>query len=90
MINIKDRKITYYSWLCYLLTILFTSSEQKYGGFLLNCTNIPLIVLCWKSQQSTLSVDFKIESVLPAKRKKAKLGIDLADEEIGAATVDSQ
>ena len=24
------------------------------GGFLLNCTKIPLIVLCWKSQQSTL------------------------------------
>ena len=35
---------------------------QKYGGFLLNCTKILLIVLC--SQQSTLSVHFKVESVL--------------------------
>ena len=24
------------------------SREQKYGGFLLNCTKIPLIVFCWK------------------------------------------
>ena len=45
-------------------------SLQKYGGFLLNCTKIPLIVLCWKSQQSTLLVDFKVESVLQSKRKK--------------------
>ena len=27
---------------------------QKYSGFLLNCTKISLIVLCWSSQQSTL------------------------------------
>ena len=45
-------------------------SLQKYGGFLLNCTKIPLIVLCWKSQQSTLLVDFKVESVLQSRRKK--------------------
>ena len=45
-------------------------SLQKYGGFLLNCTKIPLIVLCWKSQQSTLLVDFEVESVLQSRRKK--------------------
>ena len=28
---------------------------QKYGGFLLNCTKISLTVLCYSSQQSTLS-----------------------------------
>ena len=27
---------------------------QKCGGFFLNCTKISLIVLCWRSQQSTL------------------------------------
>ena len=26
----------------------------KYGAFLLHCTKIALIVLCWKSQQSIL------------------------------------
>ena len=33
----------------------FKLRVQKYGGFLLNCTKIPLIVLCWNSQQSRLS-----------------------------------
>ena len=28
------------------------------------------IVLCWKSQQSTLWIDFKVESVLQSRRKK--------------------
>ena len=50
-----------------------TSREQKYGGFLLNCTKLALIVLFWKSWQSTLWVDFKIESVLlNAIRKKVR------------------
>ena len=31
-----------------------TLRVQKYVGFLLNGTKIPLIALCWKSQQSTL------------------------------------
>ena len=48
---------------------------REYGGFLLNCTKIPLIVLCWKSRQSTLLVDFKIESVFQAGRKKIKFYI---------------
>ena len=47
----------------------------KIGGFLLNCKEIPLIVLCWKSQQSTLWVDFKVESILQSKRKKIKFYI---------------
>ena len=43
---------------------------QKYDGFLLSCTKMPLIILCLKSQQSTLWVDFKIESYCkPAERK---------------------
>ena len=45
---------------------------QKYGGFLLNCVKISLTVLCWCSQQSTLRVDFKVESVLQSRRKKMK------------------
>ena len=55
---------------------------QKYGGFLLNYTKISLTVLCWSSQQSTLWVDFKVESVLQSRRKKIN--------EMGAATVDSR
>ena len=50
------------------------SRGQKYGGFLLNCTKLPLIVSCWKSWQSTLWVDFKMESaLLKTRRKKRKL-----------------
>ena len=48
---------------------------REYGGFLLNCTKIPPIVLCWKSRQSTLLVDFKIESVFQAGRKKIEFYI---------------
>ena len=48
---------------------------QKYGGFLLNCTKISLTVLCWSSQQSTLWVDFKVESVLQSRGKKIKFYI---------------
>ena len=44
----------------------------KCGDFLLKCTKIPLIVLYWKSQQSTLWVDFNVESVLQSRRKKFK------------------
>ena len=33
-------------------------------------------VLCWSSQQLTLWVDFKVESVLQSKRKKMKLCIN--------------
>ena len=47
----------------------------KIGGFLLNCKEIPLIVLCWKSQQSTLWVDFKVESLLQPRTKKFKFYI---------------
>ena len=48
---------------------------QKYGGFLLNCTKISLTVLCWSYQQSTLRIDFTLESVLESKRKKMKFCI---------------
>ena len=50
---------------------------QKYGGFLLNCTKISLIGLYWSSQQLTLWVDFKVESVLQSRRKKMKFYISL-------------
>ena len=33
---------------------------------------ISLTVVCWSSQQSTLRVDFKVESVLKSRRKKMK------------------
>ena len=62
---------------------------QKYGDFLLNCKKIPLIVLCWKSQQSTLWVDFKIKSVLHASQEKEDQILYTDNEERGAATVDS-
>ena len=75
-----------------ILAILSITSKggQKYGGFLFNCTKNPLIVLCWKSQQSTMWVYFKIESVLQAKRKKIKFFQYLVDQDMVAATADSQ
>ena len=33
-----------------------TLRVQKYGGVLLNCTKIPLIVLCWKFQRTVGTV----------------------------------
>ena len=49
---------------------------QKYGGFFLFFfVKISLIVLCWRSQQSTLLIDFKVESVLQSRRKKIKFYI---------------
>ena len=57
----------------YILAILFKNyfKGAKIWWLLLNCTKTPLIVLCWKSWQSTLWVDFKLESVLlKARRKK--------------------
>ena len=41
-------------WLAVLYLQVYlkiTLRVQKYGGFLLNYTKIPLIALCWKSQQ---------------------------------------
>ena len=66
-------KITSASYTCNFIWKLLTIRGKKYGGFLLNCTKIPLIVLCWKSWQSTLWEDSKIESVgvlLKVRRKK--------------------
>ena len=66
-----------------------TSRGQKYGGFLSNCTKIPPIVLCWKSRQLAMWVDSKIKFLLQARIKKIKFYVHLANEEMGAATVDS-
>ena len=52
---------------CYLKISL---RVQKYGDFLVNCTKIPFIAFCSKSQQSPLWVDFKVESVLQSRRKQ--------------------
>ena len=92
--NVKDWKITCIIASCAILAILFKNyfKGTKYGGVLLKCTKLPLIVLCWKSWQLTLWVDFKIESVLQAKRKKKVIYTYLVNEEMGAVavTVDSQ
>ena len=48
---------------------------QKYDGFLLNCTKISLTDLCWSFQQLTLSVVFKVESVLQSRKKNEILYI---------------
>ena len=60
-----------------------TSSGQNFGGSLLNCTKIPLIVMYWKSR---LGVDFKIESVLQARRKENEI-LCMATVKMGGATV---
>ena len=49
-------------------------SGEKHGGFLLNCTKIQMIVFCWKSR-------------LYEKENKI---LYIANEEIGATTVDSR
>ena len=77
---------------CAILAILFENYLKGakiwwlFAQLYKNCTEI----LCWKSRQLTLWVDFKIESVLQAKKKKIKFYIHLANEEMGAATVYSQ
>ena len=55
-----------------------TSKGQKYGHFLFNCTQIPLIVL----------EDLIAESTYTAGQEKEN-NFFLANEEMGAATVDS-
>ena len=64
----------YYALWLAITAILFQSYFKggKYGGFLLNCSKIPHIVLCWNSQ---LWVDFKIESVLGYSRKIQREGL---------------
>ena len=57
--------------------------EQKYGGFLLNCTKIPMIILCWKS---LLLVDFKIRISIECQEKENKI-LCITNEEMGATTV---
>ena len=63
---------------------------QKYGGFLLNCTKISLIVLCSSSQQSTLWINFKVESVLQSPGERKWNFIANEKKWVGAATVDSR
>ena len=73
---LKTGKLHIWLLVLYLQIYLkITLRVQKYGGFLLNCTKIQLIVLCWKLQQSTLWLDFKVESVLQPRRKKLKFYI---------------
>ena len=70
-----------------MLAIYFkiTSTRQNYGDFLLNCTKIPLIVLCRKFQ---LGVDFKIRISIASEEKENKF-FRLANEEMGTTTFNS-
>ena len=84
----KSWKITYYTYLNFQFYFQITSRGQKHSSFMLNYSKISPIVLNWKSR---LWVDFKIETVLQARRNKIKFKIKshMADEEMGAATAES-
>ena len=69
---LKARKMQSIASSAILANLFKNCLVQKYGGFFLNCAGISLIVLCWRSQQSTLWVDFKVESVLQSRGKKIK------------------
>ena len=51
---------------------------QKYGGILLSCIKIPLIVLYWKSR---LLVDFKIRISIPIQKNENRI-LCIANEEM--------
>ena len=53
---------------------------------MLNCTKIPLIVLWWESRSTVSKFQNRI---CIANQKKENKMLDLANEEMGAATVDS-
>ena len=74
------------SYICFQYYFKITSRGQKYCGFLLNCTKIPLIVLWWESRSTVSKFQNRI---CIANQKKENKMLDLANEEIGAATVDS-
>ena len=66
--------IASYIYLQFYLKI--TSRGQKYDGFfLLNCTKIPLIVLCWKSWQLTLSRFQNRICIIESQKKENKIFI---------------
>ena len=69
-----------------LCNFKIASRGQKHGSFLLNCTNIPSIVLCWKSQ---LWVDFKIRISIASQEKENKV-LYIANEEMGGTTFNAQ
>ena len=56
-----------------------------YGGSLLNCTKISLIVLCYKSR---LGVDLKIRISIASQEKENKI-LCIANEEMGVTTFNS-
>ena len=85
-INIRKRPIyIIVSYTCNFISRLF-QGRQKYGGFLLNCAEIPQIALYWKSWL-WVWVDFKMGSVLDhsrknpnrKKRKNGKRALELLD-----------
>ena len=72
------------SYTCnFISKLLQGGQKKKNGGFLLNCTNIPLIVLCWKSR---LLVDFKIRISNCKPRERKYDFMYTAYEEMGANT----
>ena len=59
---------------------------QKCGSFLLNCTKLQLIVLCWNSR---LLVNLKIRISIGSQKKENKF-LYIANEKMGATTFNSQ
>ena len=69
-----------------MLSILFQNYFKGAKILWLNCTKIPLIVLWWESRSTVSKFQNRI---CIANQKKENKMLDLANEEMGAATVDS-
>ena len=65
-----------------------TSREQKYGGFLLNCTKIPLTSY-FVLKVSAVGVDLKIVISSIASQEKENKVLCIANEEMSATTFNS-
>ena len=66
-----------------------TSREQKYGGFFLNCTNIPLISY-FVMKVLTVGVDLEIIISSIASQEKENAVLCIANEEMVATTFNSR
>ena len=66
-----------------------TSREQKYGGFLLNCTKIPLISY-FVMKVLTVGVDLEIIISSIASQEKENEVLCIANEEMVATTFNSR
>ena len=79
MNKVKVGKIGSYT--CNFISKVFQGGKKMVAGFLLNCTKIPLIVLCRKSR---MWVAYKTESIASQEKEKKILYID--SKEVGAVT----